>query len=113
MDERAARLLKADEEDLAIDSAKSANLGATAIMCRWRDQAKDSLGENNDITKHYQAQLDILRIQLEMIRQGNQEAIAAAHKLSNAIKTKYGDIKKGAISKEDHIRKFQQPDGPR
>lgn len=111
MDKRAESLAQADEEDFAIDLAKNANLGATAIMCRWREHAETSLGKDNDITKHYQAQLDALREQLELIRKGDKKAIEGALELGREIKTKYGKKRKD-ISTDDHLRLYK-PNGPR
>lgn len=111
MDERAARLAEADEEDFAIDLAKNANLRATAIMCRWREDAETSLGKDNDITKHYQAQIDVLREQLALIRKGDKKAIEGTFELGRKIKAKYGKKQKD-ISIDDHLRLYK-PNGPR
>ena len=112
MDKRAESLAQADEEDFAFDLAKSANLGATAIMCRWREHAEDTLGKDNEITQHYQDQIDMLKEQHDLIWHGSQNAIAAAGPLAIEIKKKYGNKKQREISPEDHKRLYK-PNEPR
>ncbi len=113
MDKRAESLAQADEEDFAIDLAKNANLGATAIMCRWLRRAEETFGKEHDITTHYREVLGTLKEQHELIWDGDKKAIAEAHKLSLEINKKYGGIKENNISREEHIKRYQKPDGPR
>ena len=87
----AESLAHADEEEFAFGAAKSANLGATAVICRWLNHAEETLGKDNEITKHYRAQLDMLKEQHELICDGDKEAITNAGPLAIEINKKYGN----------------------
>ena len=101
----------ARKHDLLVHSSKSANLGATAIMCRWKRNAVQSFGEDNELTKHYEEILKTLREQREKIHVGDESAMQEAMTLSKEINKKYGKIKEQDISKNDHIA-LRKPDGP-
>ena len=111
MDKRAESLAQADQEEIAFDRARRMNLGSTAVMCRWRDHAETTLDKDNEITKHYQAQLDMLREQYELIWDKDAKAIANAAPLALEINKKYGKNQKD-ISQDDHVRLYK-PNGPR
>jgi hypothetical protein len=112
MDPIAESLARADEEDLQHHSAKGANLGATAIMCRWRRRAVESFGEDSDMVGHYDAILQTLREQRDRIDHLDTKAMAEALVTSKEIKSKYGNKSEREITTADHLKALE-PNGPR
>lgn len=116
MDERAASLAKADEEEFAFQSVKSSNLGVTAMMARWHRRAKESFGEDNEITQHYAFILDVLKEQYDAIWNWDdkkEEKWKAAKKYNLELVKKYGGIKEKDITAQDHYARLDKPDGPK
>lgn len=112
MDEIAEGMKRVYEEEEAFHRAKSANLAASATMCRWLRRAEDTFGKDHDITKHYESVLGTLIEQHELILDGDKKAMVEAGKTAIEINKKYGGIREKEISREDHIKRFHKPDGP-
>ena len=112
MDPIAESLARADAEEEQYQSAKGANLGATATICRWRRRALESFGAGSDIVKRYDEELHMLKELRDRIDRLESEAMKEALVVSKEIRSRFGDKKEREILKEDHI-KVLKLDGPK
>ena len=111
MDERAKRLIGADEADDLYQSAKAANSGASRIVSLRKIHASNTLGADSDVVRHYEAELAMLKEQSERIQDLDPKAMEEAAATSLAIVKKYGNKRIRDIRAEDH--NLLRSNGPR